>query len=100
MSVKKQFPSLCKLYSFYEEIPEEFLDETDVDSYFHHNIFDNVASNSASQLSLQRKILCNQVVPILRFKDTATLYPSKRSEDLQKRTHLFGRKAARFSEKI
>ena len=34
MSVKKQFSSLCKLYSFYEEIPEEFLDETNVDSYF------------------------------------------------------------------
>ena len=40
MSVKKQIASLCKLYSFYEEIPEEFLDETDVDSYFYHNIFD------------------------------------------------------------
>ena len=40
MSVKKQIPSLCKLYSFHEEIPEEFLDETDVDSYFYHNIFD------------------------------------------------------------
>ena len=32
MSVKKEIPSLCKLYSIYEEIPEEFLDETDVDS--------------------------------------------------------------------
>ena len=40
MSVKKQIPSLCKLYSFYEEIPEEFLDETDVDNYFYCNIFD------------------------------------------------------------
>ena len=40
MSVKKQIPSFSKLYSFYEEIPEEFLDETDVDSYFYHNIFD------------------------------------------------------------
>ena len=40
MSVKKQIPSLCKLYSFYEEIPEEFLDETEVDSYFYHNVFD------------------------------------------------------------
>ena len=40
MSVKKQIPSLCKLYSFYEETPEEFLDETDADSYFYHNIFD------------------------------------------------------------
>ena len=40
MSVKKQIPSLCKLYSYYEEIPEEFLYETEVDSYFYHNIFD------------------------------------------------------------
>ena len=40
MSVKKQIPSLCKIYSFYEKIPEEFLDETDVDSYFYHNLFD------------------------------------------------------------
>ena len=40
MSVKKQIPSLCKLYLFYEEIPEEFLDETDVDSFFYPSIFD------------------------------------------------------------
>ena len=40
MSAKKQIPSLCKLYSFYEEIPEEFLDGTDVDSYFYNKIFD------------------------------------------------------------
>ena len=40
MSTKKQISSLCKLYSAYEEIPEEFLDETDVDSYFFHNILD------------------------------------------------------------
>ena len=40
MSVKKQFSSLCSFYLFYEEIPEEFLDETDVDSYFYHNVFD------------------------------------------------------------
>ena len=40
MSTKKQISSLCKLYSIYEEIPEEFLDETDVDSYFYHNILD------------------------------------------------------------
>ena len=44
MSVKKQIPSLCKLYSFYEEIPEEFLDQTDVDSYSYHNILDNSQS--------------------------------------------------------
>ena len=40
MSTKKQSSSLCKLYSVYEEIPEELLDETDVDSYFYHNILD------------------------------------------------------------
>ena len=40
MSVKKQISSLCKLYYFYKEIPEEFLDETDVDSYFYHNLSD------------------------------------------------------------
>ena len=32
MSVKKQNPSLCKFYPFYEEIPEGSLHETDVDS--------------------------------------------------------------------
>ena len=40
MSTKKQVSSLCKFYSKYEERPEEFLDETDVDSYFYHNIMD------------------------------------------------------------
>ena len=40
MSTKKQNSSLCKLYSVYEEIPEDFLDETDVDSYFYHKILD------------------------------------------------------------
>ena len=38
--VKKQIPSLCKLYSFYQEIPKDFLDETDVDSCFYHIICD------------------------------------------------------------
>ena len=27
-------------FSFYEEIPQDFLDETEVDSYFYNNIFD------------------------------------------------------------
>ena len=40
MSVKTQTPNFCKHYSFYEEVPEEFLDKTDVDSYFYHNIVD------------------------------------------------------------
>ena len=40
MSTIKQISSFCKLYSIYEERPEEFLDETDVDSYFYDNILD------------------------------------------------------------
>ena len=40
MSTKKQISSLCKLYSIYEKIPEEFFDETDVDSYFYHSSLD------------------------------------------------------------
>ena len=31
---------MCKLYSIYKEIPEEFLGETEVDSYLYHNNFD------------------------------------------------------------
>ena len=38
MFVKKQSPSLSKLFSFHEKLPEEFFNETDVDSYFYHNI--------------------------------------------------------------
>ena len=40
MTVKNQIASFCKFYSFYEEKLEEFLDETDIDSYF-HRISDN-----------------------------------------------------------
>ena len=39
MSVKKQTPSLSKLFTFYEVL-ENFLDETDGDSYFNHNFLD------------------------------------------------------------
>ena len=28
------------MYTIYEDVPESFLDETDVDSYFYHNILD------------------------------------------------------------
>ena len=40
MSVKKQISSFSKLYTIYKEVPESFLDETDVDSYFYHNLLD------------------------------------------------------------
>ena len=40
MSTKKQISSLCNLSSKYDEVPEEFLDELDVDSYFYHSVLD------------------------------------------------------------
>ena len=39
--MKKQFRSLRKLYTIYEEVPENFSDETDVDRYFYHIFLDN-----------------------------------------------------------
>ena len=40
MCVKEQILTLCKLSSSYEEVPEEFWDETDVNRFFLHNTFD------------------------------------------------------------
>ena len=40
MFVKKRIPSLCKLYSFFEETSEEFLDETKVDIFIYDINFD------------------------------------------------------------
>ena len=41
MSIRKQIPSLSKLYTNYEEIPENFPHQNDVHSYFYHNTLDN-----------------------------------------------------------
>ena len=37
---KNKFPVRTNFIHFTNQIPEEFLDETDVDSYLYHNIFD------------------------------------------------------------
>ena len=66
MSVKKQIACLCKLYSFYEEIPEEFLDEADVDSYFYHNIFD--ISQSQHRLVRVRRVPTKKKFEIKLFQ--------------------------------
>ena len=99
MSFKKQIPSLCKLYSIYEEILEEFLDETDVDSYFYHNVFDISQSQHRIVRVSRGSNKESFAIKLFQFCDvkTAMLYPP-RSEYLQKRTHLFGRQSARFSQ--
>ena len=40
MAVKIKFPVCADIFSFYEEKPEMFLDEADVDSSSYHNILD------------------------------------------------------------
>ena len=43
MSIKKQIPCLSKLYTNYERVPEIFLDETNVDTFFYNYMLDNIA---------------------------------------------------------
>ena len=77
---------MCKLYSLYEEIPE-VLDETDVDSYFYHNILDisqshhRIVRNSKGS----NKVFCIQSPSFLRFKVTAAIYSQGRSQHFQKK---------------
>ena len=51
MSGKQQLPSLSLLYSIHEDVPEQTLDEADVDSYFYRNI--DGQSSCASQQGVQ-----------------------------------------------
>ena len=60
--------------------------------------FTNPSIEKCELTEAPTKNICNKVVPVLRFKDTATLYPPRRSEYLLKRTHLFGRQSARFPQ--
>ena len=53
MSVKQQLPSLSLRYSIYEDVPEQTLDEADVDSYFYHNILDVTKTDNRLQLTVQ-----------------------------------------------
>ena len=101
MSVKKQIPSLCKLYSFYEEIPEEFLDETDVDSYFYHNIFDISQSQHRIVRVSRGSNKKTFAFKLFQFCDLKTQQRYILQEEVnisKKGTHLFGRQSARFSQ--
>ena len=57
------------------------LDETDVDSFFHDNYFDCFQSQhriARVSRGSDKKIFSNQIVPVLRFKDTQALYPPRK----------------------
>ena len=88
MSTKKQFSSLCKLFSVYEEIPEEFLDETDVDCYFYYNILDiSQSHNRIVRVSKgsNKKSFAFKSFSFLRLKVTAAIYSQGRSQHFQER---------------
>ena len=51
MCARKHIPSLSELNTIYKEVSESFLDESDVDSYFYHNIVDIA-------------LLCNRIVRV------------------------------------
>ena len=53
MSLKNKLPALRKLYSIYEEIPENFLDETDIDSYFFYYLL-NISTVEGRLLRVSR----------------------------------------------
>ena len=90
MLVKKRISSFRRLYSNYEEMPEDFLDEIDSDSFFHRNIFDvSQSQHRIVRVSISsNKILRTEVVRILQFKETAGLYPPRRNEHFEKKLSL------------
>ena len=76
MSIKKQIQSLGKLYTIYEEVPESFLDETDVDSYFYHNILDiALIDNRIVRVSKgSNKKICFQTISVLQNEKSTKIH--------------------------
>ena len=70
ISNKNQIFSWCKLYSVNEEISEEFLDETDVDSYFYHNILDISQSHHRILQVSKRSNKKSYVFKVFHFCDS------------------------------
>ena len=71
MYVRKQIRSLGKLYTIYEEVPENFLDETDVENYFYFNNLDiAVTDNRIVQVSesCNKKVFAFKLFQICSLK--------------------------------
>ena len=61
MSTKQKCPACANFIQYvYEEKAEAFMDETDVDSYFYHNIWDNSQSH-------------HQIVPVSKGSNKKSL---------------------------
>ena len=87
MSTKKRSYSLRKNYSVYEELPEQFLDKTDVDSYFYHNIL-VISQSDHGKVRVSKgsnnTSFALKVFLFLRLKVTAAILSQGRSQHFQK----------------
>ena len=82
MSVKQQLPSLYLLYSIYKDVPEQTLDEADVDSYFYHNILD-VAKTDNRLIRVSKGSNKNLVaINIFKFCDLKAQQPFFLDEEI------------------
>ena len=88
--------TFCQVFSFCEELPDEFLDKTAVDFHFQHNRIDisQIQHRQARVTKAPKKFFCIEIASLLRFEDTAALYNPRRSDYFQKRTCLFIRQIA------
>ena len=103
MSAKKQTQSLSKLHSIYEEVSEGFFDETDVDNSFYHNTCDiSQPHHCIFQISKSSKKeqICHGIFPILRYKNSATIYSQRRNILNQGRKSCPTRQLARFPKSL
>ena len=101
MSVEIQFLSLCKLYSFCEEKPEEFLDETDVDEIFYQNVFEiSQFQHRIMRVSRgsNKKSLAIKLFQFCKIKKQRRYILQEEVNFFQKRAHFLSRQSARFSQ--
>ena len=101
MSTKMQICSLCNFYAVYEEIPEELLDETDVDSYFYHNILD--ISQSHHRIVRVRKVktkffLHSKCFIFVIQSYSSGLFSRKKSAFLKRKLILYSTAWVNFSK--
>ena len=84
MPIKNQLPTLSKLYSIYEEAPEELMDEADIDSYFYHSVLNItkkenrlvLLSNTSNKKSFNFKIFkpdCSTIQQKYSLSEAITL---------------------------
>ena len=102
MFTKKQLSSLCKLYSLYEELAEEILEETDVDSYFYHIIFDISQSHHrrvrVSKGSKKSFLLHSKYFSFAIQGYSSDSFSSKRSTFPKKKLNLYSTVWVSFSK--